>query len=71
MSTMTTYGVREIAKWCGVRPSAVTNWMTRYDEWPVPAVVIISGKMTYSGWTKRQKTDWLNFQVRIRQGSAR
>lgn len=54
-----TWGVAEVARWCGVRSTAVSSWRQRYGRWPVrPAVEINAGCRRYYGWTSDQREDW-------------
>lgn len=38
-------GLAEIAEQYGVRPSAISNWQNRYDDWPHPRLILKMGPL--------------------------
>lgn len=48
----------EIAQVAGVANSAVNNWVARYDDFPKPAVVSLSGRTKL--WDIAKIVEWLH-----------
>lgn len=54
----------DVARWCGVKRAAVSNWMSRWpDDTPEPDVIIRSensGTVT-RGWLPERRQEWEKF----------
>lgn len=42
--------VSDIADRCGVKPNAVSNWITRHPDFPSPKVVVARGEIAIYDW---------------------
>jgi Putative ATPase subunit of terminase (gpP-like) len=63
--TVTYAGVAEIARWCGVSQAAVSNWLRRYETYPVPDAQIgiaRAGWWNTYGWLPERRAEWLDWQ---------
>lgn len=48
------WGAKDIAAFAGVVPSAVSNWQTRYDNFPAP--ILVGG---HKVWRRADVVAWL------------
>lgn len=56
----TTYylGIAGIGAWFAVSAKTVTKWLTRYDDYPAPDVIIGSGHRETPGWSPDREPEW-------------
>lgn len=67
VSPVTDNGVPEyaskslIAEWCGVSPSSVSNWLSRYTDYPPPAITVRSPKGADFAWPMDSREAWVEW----------
>ncbi len=61
--TLTTYGQQTVARWCGVTPQTVANWIRRYDDdaYPAPDVEVRNGRNVVRGWLPGREPEWRRY----------
>ena len=55
----TFYGVRMVAQWLGVTRDAVSNWLRRHDDCPVPAGRCVGPDRAHYFWRADQREEWI------------
>ena len=56
----------DVARWCGVTPAAVSNWLKRHpDTAPAPDVEIVNedGTGVSRGWLAERRPEWEAFSA--------
>ena len=52
-----------IAKWCGVHPASVSNWLSRYNDYPAPAGQVRGPKRDTFFWREDQRDEWVKWAL--------
>ena len=58
----------DVARWCGVQPPAVSNWIRRFPgKTPAPDVVIATdgSSSAVRGWLPERRREWEAFAARL------
>lgn len=76
-------GAADVARWCGVSRSAVSNWLRRFPDGIPQPDVIITTEVTnrgarsktdddgIKGWLPERREEWETFAAKLRKNPAR